>query len=61
MRVPYETMYNEFVRVLTKYGMTPERAARSAKLYTDASLDGVYTHGLNRFPRSEERRVGKEC
>ena len=51
MRVPYETMYNEFVRVLTKYGMTPERAARSATLYANASLDGVYTHGLNRFPK----------
>jgi len=51
MRVPYETMYNEFVRVLKKYGMTEERALRSAKLYTDASLDGVYTHGLNRFPK----------
>ena len=51
MRVPYETMYNEFVRVLTKYGMMPERAARSATLYANASLDGVYTHGLNRFPK----------
>lgn len=51
MRVPYDTMYREFVRVLEKYGMTPERAARSARLYADASLDGVYTHGLNRFPK----------
>ena len=51
MRVPYETMYREFVRVLEKYGMTHERALLSAKLYTDASLDGVYTHGLNRFPK----------
>ena len=51
MRVPYETMYHEFVRVLEKYGMTHERALLSAKLYTDASLDGVYTHGLNRFPK----------
>ena len=51
MRVPYETMYREFVRVLEKYGMTHERALLSTKLYTDASLDGVYTHGLNRFPK----------
>ena len=27
------------------------RDSLSAKLYTDASLDGVYTHGLNRFPK----------
>lgn len=51
MRVPYQQMYDEFVRVLLKYGFTPERAAVSAKLYADASLDGVYTHGLNRFPK----------
>lgn len=49
MRVPYDVMYNEFVRVLLKYGFTQERAEISARLYADASRDGVYTHGLNRF------------
>lgn len=51
MRVPYQQMYDEFVRVLLKYGFTRQRAEFSAKLYADASLDGVYTHGLNRFPK----------
>lgn len=51
MRVKYEDMYNEFVRVLLKRGFTQERAELSAKLYADASRDGVYTHGLNRFPK----------
>ena len=51
MRVPYEEMYNEFVRVLLKYGFDKEKAEISAKLYADASRDGVYTHGLNRFPK----------
>ena len=51
MRVPYEKMYNEFVRVLLKYGFDKEKAEISAKLYADASRDGVYTHGLNRFPK----------
>lgn len=51
MRVTYETMYQEFLRVLEKMGFTHERAALSAKLYADASRDGVYTHGLNRFPK----------
>lgn len=51
MRVSYDMMYKEFVRVLEKRGFTPERAALSAKLYVDASRDGVYTHGLNRFPK----------
>jgi len=51
MRVTYQEMYNEFVRVLQKYGMTKERAELSAKLFADASLEGIYTHGLNRFPK----------
>lgn len=51
MRVPYKEMYDEFVRVLLKKGFTQEKAEISAKLYADASRDGVYTHGLNRFPK----------
>ena len=51
MRVPYETMKGEFLRVLNKYGITGERAELSATLFANASRDGIYTHGLNRFPR----------
>lgn len=51
MRVKYEEMCREFERVLLKRGFTKERARLSAKLYADASRDGVYTHGLNRFPK----------
>ncbi|MBQ7915872.1 MAG: 3-dehydro-L-gulonate 2-dehydrogenase [Firmicutes bacterium] len=51
MRVPFETMISEFYRVLTKLGMPEDRARRSAQLFAESSRDGVYTHGLNRFPR----------
>ena len=51
MRVPYETMRSEFIRVLNQYGITGERAELSATLFADASRDGIYTHGLNRFPK----------
>ena len=51
MRVPYEVMKNEFIRVLNKYGITGEEAELSATLYVNASRDGIYTHGLNRFPK----------
>ena len=51
MRVPYDTMVAEFNRVLLKYKMEPEKALKAAHLFADASRDGVYTHGLNRFPR----------
>lgn len=51
MRVPYETMRGEFIRVLNKYGIVGRRAELSATLFADASRDGIYTHGLNRFPK----------
>ncbi|MDL2228851.1 3-dehydro-L-gulonate 2-dehydrogenase [Treponema sp. OttesenSCG-928-L16] len=51
MRVAYEKMYGEFKRVLIKYGMNEADAAYSAALFAEASRDGVYTHGLNRFPK----------
>lgn len=51
MRIKYEDMVAEFVRVLEKYGITGEDATLSAKLFADASADGVHTHGLQRFPK----------
>lgn len=51
MVVAYDVMVREFTRVLEKYGITGEDAAISAKLFADASRDGVHTHGLNRFPK----------
>lgn len=50
-KVSYETMYSEFLRVLINIGFTENRARLCAKLFAEASRDGVYTHGLNRFPR----------
>ena len=54
MRVPYETMVDEFNRVLVKKGFTPERAKAAAEIFAQNSLAGVYSHGLNRFPRVVE-------
>lgn len=50
-RVPFQQMQKELNRVLLSLGFTPERANQSANLFTEASRDGVYSHGLNRFPR----------
>lgn len=54
MRVPYETMLAEFERVLKKYGFSPERAHEAAEIFAQNSLAGVFSHGLNRFPRVVE-------
>jgi 3-dehydro-L-gulonate 2-dehydrogenase len=51
IRVSFEKMYGEFLRVLLKAGFSEERAKLCARLFAESSLDGVYSHGLNRFPR----------
>lgn len=51
MRIKYEDMLKEFERVLLKKGLGAEDAYEAAKLFTDTSVDGIYSHGVNRFPR----------
>lgn len=51
MRVSYENMVKEFKRVLTKYGFNEKNAEDAAEIFAQNSLVGVYSHGLNRFPR----------
>lgn len=41
---------NEFKRVLLKLSFSEERAELCAKIFADNSRDGVYSHGINRFP-----------
>ncbi len=51
MRIRYEDMKREFERVLESRGFNKEEAAAAAAVFTDNSLDGIYSHGVNRFPR----------
>ncbi len=50
MRVEYDVMKSEFERVLEKHGLGGEDGKFTARLFASSSLDGVYSHGLNRFP-----------
>lgn len=50
-RVTYQEMVNEFARVLRARGFSAEDANSAAELFAQNSLAGVYSHGLNRFPR----------
>ncbi|QKG51675.1 3-dehydro-L-gulonate 2-dehydrogenase [Hymenobacter sp. BRD67] len=50
MRIPYLQLRQEFERVLLALGFEPTKAGQCATLFADNSRDGVYTHGLNRFP-----------
>lgn len=50
MKIPYETMQAEFKRVLLSLNFTDDKADKIAHIFTQNSRDGIYTHGLNRFP-----------
>jgi 3-dehydro-L-gulonate 2-dehydrogenase len=51
MRIQYDDMKSEFKRVLLKSGFTEQKADEVAISFTNNSCDGVYSHGVNRFPR----------
>ena len=51
IRVAFDEMLKTTVAALALRGFSPERAGICARLFCEASLDGVYTHGLARFPR----------
>ncbi len=51
LRVPYDELFETFQRVLLKLQFQSNRAQLCARLFADASRDGVASHGLNRFPQ----------
>jgi 3-dehydro-L-gulonate 2-dehydrogenase len=55
LRIRFEELQATLDRVLRKLGFTPERAQLCARLFAETSRDGVYSHGLNRFPRFVEQ------
>jgi len=52
--VPAGEMQQCFNNIFIKRGFTPDRALQCAEIFTTNSVDGVYTHGVNRFPRFVE-------
>jgi 3-dehydro-L-gulonate 2-dehydrogenase len=54
LRVPYSDLYAALVRGTEHLGLSGDRAALCARLFAETTRDGVYTHGLNRFPRFAE-------
>ena len=54
LRIPYDELHDTLRCVLLKTGFPADRADRCARLFADTDRDGVYSHGLNRFPRFME-------
>jgi len=50
MRIPFEELKAEFKRILSGLNFSEIRADQCAQIFAENSRDGVYTHGLNRFP-----------
>ena len=50
-RISYEELLNEFKRVLISRGFNETLAEDAATVFAQNSLDGIYSHGINRFPR----------
>src|SRR5277367_7167789 len=54
LRVPYNELYATLTKAMQRLGLAEERAELCARLFAETTRDGVYTHGLNRFPRFVE-------
>ncbi|QDA61062.1 3-dehydro-L-gulonate 2-dehydrogenase [Hymenobacter jejuensis] len=50
LRIPYMQLQQELKRVLLSLSFSETKAEHCATVFAQNSRDGVYTHGLNRFP-----------
>jgi 3-dehydro-L-gulonate 2-dehydrogenase len=51
INISAEIMHAKFREKLLKHGVSEERSDIMATIFTESTIDGVYTHGVNRFPR----------
>ncbi len=51
LRVPFPELTERLTRALHNLGFEHENAALCARLFAETTRDGVYSHGIRRFPR----------
>jgi len=51
IRISFEEVQGRLADVLRSIGFSEERAQLSARLFAEATCDGVYSHGVKRFAR----------
>ena len=51
VRIPFAELQQALEAALLPLGVTADRAELCARLFAETTRDGVYTHGLARFPR----------
>ncbi len=50
-RIPFEQVQETLAGILLRLGFSAGRAQTCARLFAETTCDGVYTHGVRRFPR----------
>lgn len=50
-RISFDTMKNTVKNAFLNAGLSEQQADVCARIHTESSCDGVYSHGLNRVPR----------
>lgn len=50
LQIPADQMKKVLKKLFLKYGFSPEKSKLMAKTYTESTLDGVNSHGINRVP-----------
>jgi 3-dehydro-L-gulonate 2-dehydrogenase len=50
IKIPFSDLKSEFKRSLLKLSFEEKKADLCAEIFAANSLDGVYSHGVNRFP-----------
>lgn len=51
MHIDYQTLEGTFLSLLLKYGFPDGKARSIATTFAETTFDGVFSHGINRFPR----------
>lgn len=51
LRIPFPALTATLAGILIRTGFEAERARRCAELFTETTCDGIYSHGVERFPR----------
>ena len=51
MRITFDELVKVFAEKLEKRGVPREDALLAGQILAQNSLDGIYSHGVNRFPR----------
>lgn len=49
--LPFEELKEKLEGILKKYGFRDDKANKLAEVFSQSSLDGIYSHGVNRFSR----------